>query len=128
MATDHPPVEHVESSGAGSPGTPASAHAAPTPSDRKRQQVRAKPPRTRTSRAFTGLVAAAIVLILLLIFILENTQGVKISFLGANGHLALGVALLLAAVGGALVTGILGAARIAQVRHHTKRYSRSARR
>jgi uncharacterized integral membrane protein len=72
-------------------------------------------------------VAGAIVLILLLIFILENTQSVKISFLGVSGHVALGVALLIGAVGGALVTGILGAARIAQVRHHTKRYSRSAR-
>jgi uncharacterized integral membrane protein len=71
------------------------------------------------------LVAGAVVLILLLIFILENTQSVKISFLGASGHVALGVALLLAAVGGALVTGTLGAARIAQVRHHAKRSSRS---
>lgn len=127
MASHRAPVDHVEPSGAGSPATPASSEAAPAPSDRKRQS-RAKPPRTRTSSAFTGLVAGAIVLILLLIFILENTQSVKISFLGASGHLALGVALLLAAVGGALVTGILGAVRIAQVRHHTKRYSRSARR
>ena len=74
------------------------------------------------------MVAGAIVLILLLIFILENTQTVKISFLGAGGHVPLGVALLLGAVGGALLTGALGAARIAQVRRHTKRYSRSARR
>jgi uncharacterized integral membrane protein len=76
---------------------------------------------------FSSLVAGAIVLILLLIFILENTQSVKISFLGASGHVALGVALLLGAVGGALLTGTLGAARIAQVRRHTKRYSRSVR-
>jgi uncharacterized integral membrane protein len=73
-------------------------------------------------------VAAAIVLILLLIFILENTQSVKISYFGAGGHVALGVALLLAAVGGALLVGILGAARIAQLRRHAKRHSRSGRR
>ena len=66
-------------------------------------------------------------LILLLIFILENTQSLKISYFGASGHVALGVALLLAAVGGALVVGILGAARIAQVRRHAKRHSRSGR-
>ena len=60
-------------------------------------------------------MAGAIVLILLLIFILENTQSVKISYFGASGHVALGVALLFAAVGGALLVGILGAARIAQL-------------
>jgi uncharacterized integral membrane protein len=48
-----------------------------------------------------------------LIFILENTQRVKVNFLGANGHLALGVALLLAAAAGALLVGIVGVARIA---------------
>jgi uncharacterized integral membrane protein len=70
-------------------------------------------------------VAGAIVLILLLVFILENTQSVEVSYFGASGHVALGVALLLAAVGGALLIGILGAARIAQVRRHAKRHSRS---
>jgi putative membrane protein len=63
------------------------------------------------------------VLIVLLVFILENTQSVKISYLGASGHVALGVALLLAAVGGALLVGLLGAARIAQVRRHAKHRS-----
>lgn len=85
------------------------------------QRVPARPPRTRVSTAFSGFVAGAVVLILLLVFILENTQSVKVSFLGAGGHIAVGVALLLAAVGGALVVGILGAARIAQVRRHAKR-------
>ena len=47
------------------------------------------PPRTRTSAAFKSLVAAAIVLILLLVFILENTQSVKISYFGASGHIRL---------------------------------------
>jgi putative membrane protein len=81
-----------------------------------------KPPRTRVSAAFNGFVAGAIVLMLLLIFILENTRSVKITFLGASGHLALGIALLLAAVGGALVVGVLGTARITQVRRHAKRH------
>jgi uncharacterized integral membrane protein len=90
--------------------------------------VQAKPPRTRTSTAFSTFLAGAIVLILLLVFILENTQSVKISYFGASGHVALGVALLLAAVGGALLVGLLGAARIAQVRRHAKRRSNFGRR
>lgn len=78
------------------------------------------PPRTRTGIAFGTLIAGAIVLILLLVFILENTQSIKISFFGASGHLPLGVALLLAAVGGALLVGIVGTARIVQLRRHVR--------
>ncbi len=82
------------------------------------------PPTTRTGVAFGALIAGAIVLILLLVFILENTESVKISYFGAGGHLPLGVALLLAAIGGALLTGIVGAARIVQLRRHVRRRSR----
>ncbi|MGZ4201894.1 MAG: lipopolysaccharide assembly protein LapA domain-containing protein [Thermoleophilaceae bacterium] len=82
--------------------------------------------RTRTSGAWTGVIAGAVVLLLLLIFILENTQRVKISYLGANGHLPLGVALLLAAVAGALVVGMVGAARVLQLRKLAKRAERRA--
>jgi uncharacterized integral membrane protein len=84
----------------------------------------ATPPRTRTSAAFKGFVAGAVVLLLLLIFIVENTGSVKISYFGATAHLALGVALLLAAVGGALLVAIVGGARISQLRRHAKRRRR----
>ena len=47
-------------------------------------------------------------LILLLVFILENTQSVNIDLLRRGCHLPLGVALLLAAIGGALLVGIVG--------------------
>lgn len=81
----------------------------------------AAPPRTKTGIAFGTLIAGAIVLIVLLVFILENTESVKISFFGATGHLPLGVALLLAAIGGALLVGIVGTARIVQLRRHVRR-------
>jgi uncharacterized integral membrane protein len=82
------------------------------------------PPTTKTGIAFSALIAGAIVLILLLVFILENTKSGQISFFGASGHLPLGVALLLAAIGGALLTGIVDAARILQLRRHVKRRPR----
>ena len=71
--------------------------------------------------AWTGVIAGAVILLLLLIFILENTQSVTISFLGADGDVPLGVALLLAAVGGALVVGLVGIARVVQLRKRAKR-------
>jgi uncharacterized integral membrane protein len=78
-------------------------------------------PRTRTARVHNTLIAGAIVLILLLVFIIENTESVKISYFGAGFHLPLGVALLLAAIGGALVVGIVGTARIVQLRRSVRR-------
>jgi uncharacterized integral membrane protein len=78
-------------------------------------------PRTRTARAHNALIAGAIVLILLLVFILENTRSVKISYFGAGFSMPLGVALLLAAIGGALLVGIVGTARIMQLRRSVRR-------
>jgi uncharacterized integral membrane protein len=97
--------ESSEATGGTAPSTPA----------------RGEIPRTRTARAHNALIAGAIVLILLLVFILENTQRVKISYFGAGFHMPLGVALLLAAIGGALVVGIVGTARILQLRRRVRR-------
>jgi uncharacterized integral membrane protein len=78
-------------------------------------------PKTRTARAHNALIAGAVVLILLLVFILENTKSVKISYFGAGFRMPLGVALLLAAIGGALLVGIVGTARIVQLRRSVRR-------
>ena len=79
--------------------------------------------RTRTSAAFISLIAGTVLLIVLIVFLLENTQRAKVTFFGATGHLPLGLALLLAAVAGALILGLVGAARIAQLRRRVKRVS-----
>ncbi|MBF9069628.1 LapA family protein [Streptacidiphilus fuscans] len=77
--------------------------------------------RTRLSSAWVATIVAALVLVLLLIFILENSARVDVSFLGAHGHLPLGVALLLAAVCGVLLVAIPGTARILQLRRAGKK-------
>jgi len=64
----------------------------------------------------------AVVLLLLLIFILENSRSVDVAFFGAHGHLPLGVALLLAAVLGILLVVIPGTARIIQLRRTARRH------
>ena len=109
------------SSGPPSPSTPTSASTSPGTEARPPAPTQ-PPPTTKTGIAFGTLIAGAIVTILLLVFILENTESVKISYFGAGGHLPLGVALLLAAIGGALVVGIVGAARIMQLRRHVRRH------
>jgi len=63
-----------------------------------------------------GVIIAAIVLTLLLVFILQNTKSAKISFFTASGSMPLGVALLLAAIGGVFLAAIAGSLRILQLR------------
>jgi uncharacterized integral membrane protein len=66
--------------------------------------------------AWVALVVAALVLLLLLIFILQTGQRAQVSFLGAHGHRPIGVALLLAAVFVVLLVALPGTARIVQLR------------
>ncbi|HLK74370.1 MAG TPA: lipopolysaccharide assembly protein LapA domain-containing protein [Streptosporangiaceae bacterium] len=73
----------------------------------------------------TGLIAAVVALIVVMIFIIQNTGAVNISFLGAHLHLSLAVALLLAAVAGALVMAAAGTARITQLRRIMRRNRRT---
>jgi putative membrane protein len=72
--------------------------------------------RTRISVTWVGIVVAAVVLVLLLVFILQNTRSVKVSYLGASGQIPLGVVLLLAAAGGVLLSGVAASLRILQIR------------
>jgi uncharacterized integral membrane protein len=75
---------------------------------------------------WVATVAFALVLLLLLIFILQNGQRAEVSFLGAQGHLPMGVALLLAAVFGVLLVALPGTARIAQLRLLSRRRAAAA--
>src|ERR1039458_7347830 len=84
--------------------------------------------RTRISAAWIWVIAGAVVLALLLVFILQNTRSVKVSFFTANGTLPLGVALLLATIGGLLLAGVVASLRIWQLRHRLTGQRRLARR
>jgi uncharacterized integral membrane protein len=78
--------------------------------------------RTRTGGLWVAAIATVVVILLLLVFILQNGEQVEVSFFGANPDLPLGVALLLAAVLGALIVALAGTARVVQLRHVAKRH------
>ena len=80
--------------------------------------------RTRTSGIWVAVAFFAVILLLLLIFVLQNGTQVSVSYLGMHGHLPLGVALLLAAVCGVLLVVLAGAARISQLRATARRHRR----
>jgi len=81
--------------------------------------------RTKTSAIWVGLIAAALVLIALLIFIGQNSNRVTVHYLGASGRVPLAVALLLSAVGGLLIAAIPGTVRILQLRRAIKKGAQS---
>jgi lipopolysaccharide assembly protein A len=81
--------------------------------------------RTRMGGLWLASGSFAVVLLLLLIFILENSKSVDVAYFGAHGHLPLGVALLLAAVLGILMVVIPGSARIVQLRMTARRHRRA---
>ena len=80
--------------------------------------------RTRISSTWAAITCFAVLLLLLLIFILQNSRTVDVSFFGAHGHLPLGVALLLSAVAGVLLIALPGSARIMQLRVTARRHRR----
>jgi uncharacterized integral membrane protein len=81
---------------------------------------------SRLGGLWIALTSGAVVLLLLLIFILENSQEVGIAYFGAHGHLPLGVALLLAAILGILLVVIPGGGRMLQLRMAARRHARGA--
>ena len=76
---------------------------------------------TRAASLWTSLTAGFLILIVLLIFITQNTASAQLAFLGWRGSLPLGVAILLAAVCGGLITVLAGTARIYQLRRAAKK-------
>ena len=82
---------------------------------------------SRTGGLWVGLILSALVLLLLLVFILQNGDPVDISFFAFHGQLPTGVALLLAAIAGILLVAIPGSVRILQLRRAARRGMRQGR-
>lgn len=84
-------------------------------------------PRTRTGAAWLAIWTASVAFVVLIIFMLQNTRGVEVSFLWMHGTLPLALGLLTAGVGTAIVVMVVGTARITQLRRHTRRRQRVVR-
>lgn len=109
-------VEPV-SSGSDMASAPVATTAVDVPPPAPRRQVR----RSRFGGVWIGIIIAAVVLVILLIFILQNTATVTIHFLGYSSGVPIAVALLLAAVCGVLLVAIPGTVRILQLRRTIKK-------
>jgi uncharacterized integral membrane protein len=76
---------------------------------------------SRTSRFWFALVSLIVVLLLLIVFVAQNTRPVQISFLGWDWHPPLAVALLIAVVGGLAISATAGTLRLLQVHRRVRR-------
>jgi uncharacterized integral membrane protein len=81
---------------------------------------------TRAAALWSALIAGFLTLILLLIFIAQNTESASLTFFAWHLSLPLGVAILLAAVAGGLLTVAVGTARILQLRRAAKKHFAAA--
>ena len=94
----------------------------PTPSKPKRPPRTPTPAKagsadvTRAGMIWVAVSAALVLLVLLIVFILQNQDRVTVQYLGVAGELSLGMALFIAAVAGGILVAIAGAARILQLR------------
>ncbi|KJR07665.1 lipopolysaccharide assembly LapA domain-containing protein [Gordonia sihwensis] len=76
---------------------------------------------TRTQATYLGWVLGVLVTILLIVFIVMNPDSVEIDLIFFKADLPLGVSLLIAAIAGALITALLGGARIFQLNRALKK-------
>ena len=89
------------------------------------------PPPTESAVKFTkaaalwgSLILGFLILVILLIFIAQNTQDVSVSFLAWSGTAPLAVSLLIATIAGLFLAGVAGSLRILQLRRRVRREKR----
>ncbi|MCT1654863.1 LapA family protein [Brachybacterium muris] len=91
----------------------------PAPAPAREQHDPAVEPEPRsggkTAAIWISLILGAIILILLLIFVIQNNVTATFQYFNAQFDLPLGVAMLLAAIAGALVMALVGSMRMIQM-------------
>src|SRR4029453_8681931 len=71
---------------------------------------------TRTAAIWVAVAVGLVVLVLLIVFFVQNQDMVTVRFFGLGGVLALGTRCFIAAVGGGVLVALAGGARILQLR------------
>ena len=76
---------------------------------------------TRTGMLWVAVATSLAVMVVLIVFILQNQDYVQVKFFGLIGSVPIGIALVIATVGGGILVAISGAARIIQLRSTARR-------
>lgn len=107
----------------GGTGGPGEEHPPTEPAGRKAdRKAGADPLRgSRTSGFYAAIVGLGVLLVLLIIFIAQNTDTTTVRFLSFEGETPVAVAMLIATTAGILLTATAGSLRIIQLRRRTKK-------
>jgi uncharacterized integral membrane protein len=84
--------------------------------------------RTRTGSALVATVLGLVLALLMLVFVLQNSERQQYEFLWTDFSLPSGVAMLVAAIVGGLVVALIGLSRIIQIRLAARRHRKADRR
>ena len=117
-----PAAPHGTTSTLPPPSANGSAPPPPAPQPPGRGQLK-----ILTSGMRTGLIAGLAVLVVAVIFIIQNAHAANISFPGVHLILPQAAALFLAAIAGALLMAAAGPARVTHLRQITRHARRKAR-
>ncbi|MGJ9373806.1 LapA family protein [Nesterenkonia sp. CF4.4] len=74
-----------------------------------------------TGGTWIALILGALILVMLLIFMLQNNVPADFAYLGWTFQLPLGVAILFAAIAGVLVMALFGSVRLFKLGHRVRR-------
>ena len=97
----------------------------PTTPEPKKSRTPDNPLRgSRTSGVWVGTVGLGLLLVLLVVFIAQNTDTTTVRFLSFQGEAPVAVALLIATAAGILLTATAGSLRILQLRRRTRKVTR----
>ncbi|MFE7801173.1 lipopolysaccharide assembly LapA domain-containing protein [Nocardia sp. NPDC057440] len=110
-------TSHAEESSEPQPGRPTEPVVPPTPPKPVAKTLQ----KSRTGDTWIALIVAALIGILVLIFILQNLEQQRVDLLFWNFSLPVGILVLLSAIAGALVMALVGGVRIVQLRRVAKR-------
>lgn len=119
MSTPHEPTEAVTDPPQESTHEPVSPDAPPQDATPARTD---NPLRgSRTSGVWVATVGLGLLLVLLVVFIAQNTDTTTVRFLALEGEAPVAVALLIATAAGILLTATAGTLRILQLRRRTRK-------
>jgi uncharacterized integral membrane protein len=76
---------------------------------------------SRTSRGWVAVTTLAVIFVLLIVFVAQNTSKVAVRFFGWTWHAPLSVAILVGAVAGLVLAVVAGTLRIWQLHRRVRR-------
>lgn len=115
------PAQHTDPSHRSDP----SQRSGQTPNSQNSELSQVKGGAGMSAGMWASLILGAVIVVLLLIFILQNNVPADFQYFGWQFQLPLGIAMLFAAIGGIFIAGIIGSVRIFVLSRRLKKITKA---